>query len=103
MLVVPLQAIPNQSLQSNLNGQPCQLNVYQTLYGLFIDVYVNGVLIIGGVICLNFNRIVRNLYLGFSGDLFFWDTQGASDPVYTGLASRYLLVYAFPSEIQDET
>jgi hypothetical protein len=45
------------------------------------------------VICLNLVRIVRSLYLGFSGDLCFLDTQGSTDPVYTGLGTRYQFLY----------
>lgn len=55
--------------------------------------YVSGNLIIAGVICQDRNRIVRDLYLGFIGDLCFIDIQGTSDPIYTGLGDRYVLCY----------
>ena len=94
MLTVPIKPVPNQTVTVQLGGQNCQLNIYQQLYGLFMDVYVNNTLIIGGVICENVNRIVRNSYLGFIGDFVFVDTTNeAFDPDYTGLGSRYLLVY----------
>lgn len=99
MLTVPLQAVPNQTLQIQLGNQACALNVYQFQYGLFMDIYVSGTLIIGGVICQNLNRIVRSLYLGFIGDFAFYDTQGTSDPVYTGLGSRFVLLYLSPSDL----
>jgi hypothetical protein len=67
--------------------------VYQKDAGLFCDLSVNNVLIIGGVLCFNLNRIVRDLYLGFVGDLMFSDTQGTSDPLSPGLGSRYQLFY----------
>ena len=57
------------------------------------------VLIIGGVICENLNRIVRSLYLGFAGDLAFIDNQGSTDPVYTGLGTRYSLAYIEADEL----
>lgn len=93
MQLVPLQAVPNQTLQVQLAGQACALNVYQLTYGLFVDVYVNNTLVIAGVIAENLNRIVRSLYLGLVGDFAFIDTQGATDPVYTGLGARYQLLY----------
>jgi hypothetical protein len=93
MLVVPLQAVPNQSLQTQLAGQATELNIYQTAYSLAIDVYVSGVLIIGGVLCLNENLIVRSVYLGFIGDLAFVDLQSNTDPSYTGLGTQYQLLY----------
>lgn len=100
-LVVPVQPIPNQTLQVQLNGQATTLNIYQINFGLFVDVLVGATTIISGVIAQNLNRIVRSLYLGFDGDFAFIDTQGFSDPVYTGLGSRYLLLYIEPSELPD--
>jgi hypothetical protein len=93
MMIVPIQPVPNQTFQVVLANQSCSINVYQSPFGLFMDLYVGNSLIVGGVICENLNRIVRSLYLGFVGDFAFFDTQGTADPVYTGLGSRYLLVY----------
>jgi hypothetical protein len=61
-----------------------------------MDVYVNNVLILAGVICQNVNRIIRDAYFGFLGDFTFFDTQGGvtgSDPSYPGLGTRYVLLY----------
>lgn len=99
MLIVPLNANPNQTLTVGLNNQACQLDVYQKTGGLFMDVYVNNALIIAGVLCENLNRIVRSLYLGFSGDFVFYDTQGTNDPDYAGLGSRFVLVYLAPADL----
>lgn len=90
---IPLQPIPAQLFTIALGNQLCQISVYQKSTGLFIDLYVSGGLIIAGVICENLNRIVRNTYLGFVGDLAFIDNQGASDPFYTGLGTQYTLLY----------
>jgi hypothetical protein len=104
--IVPLQAVPNQTLQVQLDGQPCIINLYQTAYALFIDLYVGNSLIACGVICENLNRIVRYAYRGFVGDLAFVDTQGSTDPVYTGLGSRYQLLYfdenALSNDVEEE-
>jgi len=93
MQVVQLQSVPSQTIQIQLGGQNCAINVYQLSTGLFVDLYVAGVLIIGGVIGQDRNRIVRDLYLGFVGDLSFIDTQGTDDPSYTGLGARWQLCY----------
>lgn len=98
MLHVPLQVAPSQILNVTLGGQPCTLRVYQKSTGLFVDLYVNGALIIGGVIGLNRTHIVRTAYLGFIGDLAFFDTQGADDPVYTGFGGRWILIYLEPAD-----
>jgi hypothetical protein len=101
--IIPLQAIPSQQLLTTLAGLTVQLNIYQLRYGLFMDVIVEGTLEIGGVICQNLNRIIRNSYLnaetGFVGDFMFNDTQGSSDPVYTGLGTQYQLLYVSEADL----
>lgn len=99
MIVVPLKALASQTVQIQLNGQNCQLNVYQKFYGLYMDVLVNDVLVIGGVLCRNQNRIVRSAYLGFSGDFSFVDTQGNDDPDWTALGTQFQLIYFTPDEV----
>jgi len=98
MQTVPLQPTPNQSLSIVLSNQSVTLNVYQKLTGMFMDVYVAGVLIIGGVLCRNLNRIVRDQYFGFQGDLLFLDNIGDTAPYYTGLGGRYSLIYLQPTD-----
>ena len=99
MKIIPLQPVPSQTIKVILNKQICQINVYQKFYGLFVDLYVSGNLIIGGVIAENLNRIVRSKYLGFSGDLCFFDTQSTEDDVdYSGLGDQFLLCYLEPTD-----
>ena len=100
MLIIPVQPVPNQVVSVVLNGQYTQLNIYyKAAYGLFMDVLLNNVIIISGVICWNANRIIRSAYLGYSGDFCWFDNQGTSDPVYTGLGTQYSLVYLTPSDL----
>ena len=99
MLTIPLTQNPSQTLTTNLDGQICQINVYQKFYGVFIDLYVSNSPIIIGVIAQNLNRIVRYKYLGFSGDLFFFDTQGSDDPTFDGLGDRWTLNYITQAEL----
>lgn len=102
MLIVPLQPLPSQVVSVLLANQPCLIELDQKSTGMFLNLYVNDALIIGGVVCENLNRIVRSAYLGFVGDLAFVDTEGASDPVYTGLGSRFNLAYIEQSELPDD-
>ena len=99
MQTLPLTASPSQTLNAVLGNQNCTLNVYTLSMGLFIDVLINGNAVISGVLCLNQVRIVRDEYLGFLGDLVFTDTQGTNDPDYTGLGSRYQLIYLEASDL----
>lgn len=99
MLVVPLQPIPSQTLNCTLAAQPCTINVYQQMFGLYMDLLIGNTPIVQGIIALNYNLIVRNTYLGFAGDFVFYDSQGTSDPVYTGFGTRYFLAYLEASDI----
>ena len=91
--IIPLKAVPNQTLTVLLANQNCRISVYQKFFGLYVDLAIGAVPILNGVIAQQANRIVRYAYLGFVGDLAFFDTQGKSDPHYTGLGSRYQFVY----------
>jgi hypothetical protein len=102
---IPLSPKPSQSLQVALNGQSCVLEIYQLDYGLFINVYMNDKIIVGGQICQNLNRIVRDSIAaisapGFVGDFFFYDTEGTDDPIYTGLGKRFKLDFGLLSELR---
>lgn len=93
MVIIPLQPVPNQTLNILLGVQPTQINLYTKATGMFIDVLVSDVAIIVGTIVEDRNPVVRSVYLGFIGDLMMFDTQGTDDPSYTGLGSRWVLAY----------
>jgi hypothetical protein len=109
MQIIPVRAVANQFLTVQLSGQPTQLSIYQRPIpsggaSLYMDVSVNDALIIGGVLCLQGVAIVRTAYLGFIGDLAFFDTQpdplnGPQDPDYSGIGARWPLYYFTPDEL----
>lgn len=99
MQAIPLQAIPSQEVSVSLNGQLCTLDIYQKYTGVYMDIYVDNELILGGAQCLNMNRVVISGYLGLVGDLAFFDTQGIEDPNYTQFGTRFILLYLFPDDI----
>lgn len=93
-LRIPLTAVPAQRLSVTLGTQRCSISVYQKTTGLYFDLSVAGTLVVAGMICRNRVNLVRNRYItSFVGDLAIIDTQGNLDPDYTGLGSRYQLVY----------
>ncbi len=98
MQEIALQPIPSQSVKVVLSGQACQLFIYQKPQGLFVDVNSDGVDIVSGVICRDAVPLVCREYVGFSGNLLFIDTQGADDPSYAGLGSRFSLLYLTAAE-----
>lgn len=104
MLNIPLAPVASQTLNVTLNGQQCQIDVFQTAFGLYLDLYVGGSdePTVAGVLCENLNRLVRSAYLGFVGDLLFYDTQGKDDPFASGLGSRFQLAYLTPVDLGGE-
>lgn len=103
MQVVPVQAVPSQTLTITLGGQSVALNIYQMNdYGLFMDVILNGTLLVSGVICQQANRILRDAYFGFIGDFAWFDTENTTEPeppYYTGIGSRWILAYLTPADL----
>jgi hypothetical protein len=99
MQIVPLQPVPSQTLNVQLDNQSCTIDVYQLSTGLFLNLYLGTTLIVGGAICENLNRLVRESYLGFSGDMTFIDNGGSADPIFTGLGSRFSLAYLSPADL----
>lgn len=90
---IPLVATPSQTLSVQLGTQSCRVDIRQRRTGLFVDLYIQDVPLFQGVKALDRNRLVRDVYLDFEGDLFFVDTQGTSDPTYDGLGGRYLFLW----------
>lgn len=100
-IVVPLQPIANQAVTTALNNQDVQLNVYQKSTGLYVDLYMNNnpVPTMAGMLGYNLRPMILSAYLGFVGELVFIDIEGDLDPYYTGLGTRFNLVYLLPSEL----
>lgn len=96
---IPLSDTPAQELTATLGGQTCRLRVVTRQGSLYLDLYVSDKLIVAGAIALDGVPIVRDIYLGFVGDLVFSDTQGASDPSSPGLGTRFQLLYFTPDEL----
>lgn len=90
---IPLAAVPSQTLSIQLGGKACRLSIYQKRTGLYADITVNDRLVLSGVLGRDRTWLVRGAHFGFPGDLTFIDGQGGSDPHYTGLGTRYRLVW----------
>lgn len=91
--VIPLQATANQTLNVIINNRFLRLDVYQRSTGVFLNVWLSDSLVVSGAVCQNQKNIIHADYLGLGVELFFFDMQGSSDPDYTGLGSRYILLY----------
>jgi hypothetical protein len=92
--ILPVQPKPSQVFDVTLGTQNCEMTLQQMSTGMFMSISVDGVSVISGRYCVDRVNMVRQKYLGFGGALYFVDTtQQGSDPYYSGLGSRYLLVY----------
>lgn len=118
MLQIPLSAVPSQTLNIVLDGQSCQIAVYQkqpivdeygVAAGLFFDLTVNGVAICNTVRCLDRTPLLLDrAYLGVIGMPMFLDTLATAGgppmfngapPYYTGLGSQFVLLWLEPADI----
>lgn len=83
---LPVEAVPNQFFTTSLNGITWSVTLETRLDNLYISLSNNNDgLVLSNRICLD------RTYLGFG--FVFVDIDGNSDPVYTGLATRYLLIW----------
>ena len=99
MIHVPLQAIPSQTLAITLGGQSCQIALRQNGTPMFLDLTVGGAPVVTCRICRNLQRLLLDAqYHGFQGDFVFVDSQGDTDPTYTGLDVRYRLYWLAPTD-----
>ena len=121
MLQIPLSAVPSQTLSIVLDGQSCQIAVYQkqpitdeygVAAGLFFDLIAAGVPVINTARCLDRTPILQDKRylvdpLGL-GEFMFLDTlatQGGpptfngAPPYYTGLGTQFVLLYLEASDL----
>lgn len=100
-LQIPLTAVASQRLSIVLGGQNCQINVFQKPDLMYLDLAIDGLSVIRTHACRNRTRmLLAARYYGFIGDLVFEDIIGDADPVYTGLGTRWFLLYVTPDELQ---
>lgn len=99
MQLIPLTALPNQTINIVLGSQNCTIKVFQKSTGVFIDLLVNDAPIAQGVLVLDRVKLIRVDQTVFIGDLAFYDSQGLEPPYYTGFGTRWNLLYIESSEI----
>jgi hypothetical protein len=98
MLRIPLQAVPNQTLNVTLDRQAAQIALRQNGDHLYFDLQLGERYITRTRICRDRQRLLLNTdYKGFVGDFIFIDTQRsiqeAQNPFFTGLGDRFALIY----------
>ena len=100
MQEIALQPVPSQKLQVVLNGQQCALSIYVKTQCMFLDLALSGEPVAYAVQCKNLVSLVPTAYLGFAGWLVFLDTQGDENPQYTGLGTRWVLIFFDADDVE---
>jgi len=100
MLQIPLAQVPTQTLSTVLDGQAVEIELRQNGPSLYFSLRLNQSPIATTRICRNAQLLLEDSrYRGFRGDFMFIDGQGERDPIYTGLGSRFTLVYLAQDEL----
>lgn len=92
LIEIPLSAIPNQSITTNVGQQQITVEVYQRDTGLFCNIHLGATLIIAGMKCNN--SVYLNQYpTSLVGYLFFY-TKSGRDFTYADLGNDAFLLYS---------
>lgn len=82
---IPLRPIPNQTLQTRINGDTYDITVESMRERLYITVLVNRLAVVRNRALLSFAP--------FEGGLQLVDLRGRADPTYQELGTRFKLMY----------
>jgi hypothetical protein len=90
---IPLKAVPSQSVNAILAGQPCTISLNEIGGRQYLGLSLNGVVICQNILIVNRSAIVRAAYTGLIGEIAAIDTQGDEAPQYSGWGTRWLLAF----------
>lgn len=99
MQSIPIHTVPNQTLAVTVASQSVQIAIRQNGAAMYFDLKFGDEYVVQSRICRDRQRLLLDRqYKGFVGDFMFVDTQGATDPQYSGLGRRYVLRYLASGE-----
>lgn len=98
MQKINISPLPAQTFNIVLDGQNCTISLYWRQTRLYLDLNVGATEICRGAICQNRADIMQSPSPDFSGTLHFFDLEGEQAPHYSGLNSRWLLLYLAAGE-----
>lgn len=98
MVVIPTNPIPSQLFSIVLGEYNCTFKLYQKGIRMFMDLYTENAPIFTGNVCLSSSIINNVSNNNFTGVLTFLDLLGDEAPFYSGLNSRFRLLYFYPDE-----
>lgn len=84
MNIIPLSPIPNQRLSVRIDSVEYDLEINLRRGSLYISAWANNINLVN-------NRALRS-YAPMGDDFIMVDTEGAQDPTYELLGTRFLLM-----------
>ncbi|MFC0709003.1 phage baseplate plug family protein [Azorhizophilus paspali] len=102
MLTIPLDQIPNQSLDLSIGGHRWSLRIKQARESMVIDVTMDDALLIAGHRIAVGSPILPYPPMQVAGN-FLLLTDGDADPDYSRFGVDQALVYVTPEEIGNGT
>jgi len=111
MIQIPVNNVPNQIFNVTLETVLCRIKLQSKdnvlgynedpnalTSSLYFSLETNNNEITNTTICENLNFLIKQSYVDFGGNFLFVDTQGKSDPYYSELNTRFLLIYLTADE-----
>lgn len=93
MHLIPIDKQPNQKFNIRLEDKDVELEFITRGLFMYANINVQKEPLINGVICLNSVNLNQYSNTKLKGKIYFKDTQGEDDPVYSGLNDRWILIY----------
>lgn len=91
ILTIPLLDATNQTFTVKIDDKDCSIRLYESSGYLYMDFIIPFESSSYGSICLNNKEIKIDRQSILRSTLYFQDVEGSSDPVLTGLGTRYFL------------
>lgn len=100
MLDLPLRSVPQQLIETNINGMDYDIQLRTAQDMTLADISINGELIKAGVRCVPGQPIIPYPYLTQGGN-FYWYCLNGDYPYYENFETTQFLVYLSDDEIAD--
>jgi hypothetical protein len=105
MREIPVQATPQQAFSVVLDELNVAIVIRTTQTGMYVDITADGVPLVTGRKAQDRTNLATSArFRGFPGlQLYFVDLQGDTNPVWSGLGERYVLLYGVPPQTDADT
>ena len=95
---IPLRNVPNQLVETTIDGVAYSIQLRTAQRMTVADVYADGVLLKAGVRCIPGQRLIPYKYLTVGGN-FFWYCLNGDYPYYEYFGVNQQLVYLSDAEL----